>query len=59
MPRRKGAFARSRSTTLMGSPLCSETALQASTAALMEPSEPSPAARTRYSEAGLPRPVGL
>ena len=56
---RSGGCARSRSTTLMGRPLCSETALQASTAALMEPSTPSPAARIRYSEAGLPRPVGL
>lgn len=59
MPMRNGARARSRSTTLMGSPLCRDTALHASTAVLMEPSEPSPEARTRYSEAGLPRPVGL
>ena len=40
-------------------PLASETTLQASTTRLMLASCPSPAARTRYSLAGLPRPVGL
>src|SRR5215207_8076109 len=58
-PIRNGAQARSRSTTLIGSPLCSDTALQTSTAGLIEPSAPSVTARTRYSDAGLPRPVGL
>ncbi|MFY0537899.1 hypothetical protein [Nannocystis pusilla] len=46
------------STTLIGRPLWSEATLQASTAALMLPRLPSPAALSRYSEAGLLRPVG-
>ena len=59
MPIRSGRTARSRSTTLTGKALASETALHASTATLIEPSAPSPTARTRYSDDGLPRPVGL
>ena len=51
--------ARSRSTTLIGRPLCSDAMLQASTAALIGDSSPSRTAFSRYSEAGLLRPVGL
>src|SRR5690606_41212879 len=59
VPTPTGAVAKSESITLMGNPLCSETALQASTATLIEESPPSLAARSKYSEAGLLRPVGL
>ena len=45
--------------TLIGNPLCRLTALQASTATLMLDNAPSLDARSRYSEAGLLRPVGL
>src|SRR5262249_58763653 len=58
-PTRNGSRARSRSTTLMGRPLCSDATLQASTATLIGPSRPSAVALRRYSEAGLLRPVGL
>src|SRR5262245_20898787 len=56
---RNGARARSRSTTLIGNPLCSETMLHVSTARLMEDNAPSRTALMRYSDAGLLRPVGL
>src|ERR1700676_3496615 len=48
---RNGGFALARSTTLIGKPLCSETMLHTSTAALMEVKAPSLTARIRYSDA--------
>ena len=59
MPIRSGFWARSRSMILIGNPLCNDTTLQASTPMLMAPSAPSPTARSKYSDEGLPRPVGL
>src|SRR5207244_983369 len=56
---RNGGFAFARSTTLIGSPLCRETMLHTSTAALIDDRAPSLTARTRYSDAGLLRPDGL
>src|SRR5262249_45240425 len=58
-PTRNGGFALARSTTLIGNPLCSDTMLHTSTAALMVDRAPSLTARTRYSDAGLLRPAGL
>ncbi len=58
-PTRNGPRARSRSTTLIGKPLCRDTTLHASTATLIDESVSSRTALSRYSEAGLLRPVGL
>ena len=44
---------------LFSAPLCSDTALQTSTARLIGLSRPSRTALIRYSDAGLLRPVGL
>src|SRR6516225_2053033 len=56
---RNGGFALLRSTTVTGKPLCRDTMLHTSTAALIEVSAPSSTARRRYSDAGLLRPAGL
>jgi hypothetical protein len=56
---RTGPRSLALSTTLMGRPLCNDTALQMSTARLMLDKRRSAVAPARYSLAGLPRPVGL
>src|SRR5437763_8362725 len=58
-PTRKGGRALSRSATLIGKPLCSDTILHTSAATLIVPSRASPTALMRYWDAGLLRPVGL